>query len=102
MSPQQDPGLQPQRTALAWGRTGLSMAAVALLVLRAGVQGHRPAVLAVGTLDMACAVLLCLAAGWRRSALGRETIRPVPPAWMAGISAAVALACLAGAWLVLQ
>lgn len=32
-----DPGLQPERTRLAWGRTALTMAAVGLLSLRAGM-----------------------------------------------------------------
>jgi len=78
------------------------MAVVALLVLRAGVQGHRPAVLAVGVLDMACAILLYAAGNWRRSSLARDEIHQAPAAWMAGIALAVALACLAGTWMILR
>lgn len=102
MIPHQDPGLQPQRTALAWNRTGLSMAAVALLMLRAGIQEHDTAALAVGALDMACALMMYAAAFWRRSSLHLDRVVQAPPAWMAGISGAVALACAVSGWLILR
>lgn len=102
MSAQHDPGLQPQRTSLAWGRTALSMTVVALLVLRAGIQNHQPAVLAVGVLDLVCAILLYVTGTWRRAGLIRDEIHQAPAAWMAGIATAVGLACVAGTWLVLR
>ncbi|WP_236796219.1 DUF202 domain-containing protein [Amycolatopsis sp. GM8] len=53
-----DPGLQPERTTLAWQRTGLSAAVVAVLLIRSGIVGGSPLEIAAG----ACAafvVLLC-------------------------------------------
>lgn len=51
-----DPGLQPERTALAWNRTALAVAVNAALVLRAGMLGAAPLFVAVG-------IFLLLAAG---------------------------------------
>lgn len=55
-----DPGLQPQRTALAWGRTGLAMIVNALLVLRLGINaGDRPVeYLGIGFLAISGGMLL--------------------------------------------
>jgi len=102
MSSQLDPGLQPQRTALSWGRTGLSRTAVALLVLRAGIQEHQPVFLVVGALDMLCAILFFATASWRRSDLALDKIHAASSAWMAGITVLVAITSLAGTWLVLS
>jgi hypothetical protein len=43
-----DPGLQPERTALAWTRTALAVAVNALLSVRAGFVDGEPWLVAVG------------------------------------------------------
>lgn len=55
-----DPGLQPQRTALAWARTGLAMIVNSLLVLRLGVNAaDRPVeFLGIGFLAISAGVLM--------------------------------------------
>lgn len=54
-----DPGLQPERTALAWQRTGLSAGVVAILLLRIGVVHEAPLELVAGGLALAVGVF-----GW--------------------------------------
>lgn len=60
MTPTGDSGLQAQRTALAWGRTGLAMIVSSLLVLRIGVHAANLSVefLGLGFLAISGGVLM--------------------------------------------
>jgi hypothetical protein len=66
-----DPGLQPERTALAWRRTGLAMAGGALLALRVfpDLIGGWAVVLAGLAFCVAVAVLICAHLRYRREHL---------------------------------
>ncbi|GIJ78351.1 protein of unknown function [Micromonospora phaseoli] len=65
MTASRDPGLQPERTRLAWRRTALAMTVVTMLTVRLALHGG-PAELvsaALAILGWAAAVTLC----WRRA-----------------------------------
>jgi uncharacterized membrane protein YidH (DUF202 family) len=54
---ERDPGLQPERTALAWQRTGLAAVVLAVLLLRHGVLDRAPLEIMAGVLAAAAALL---------------------------------------------
>jgi uncharacterized membrane protein YidH (DUF202 family) len=92
-----DTGLQPQRTALAWVRTGLAVLVNAVVVLRAGIEAERPFILALGVV-LLCAVAALVACGtWRARELTSRAERTAPH-WMliAATSGVVWIACIGG------
>ncbi|WP_084382938.1 DUF202 domain-containing protein [Curvibacter delicatus] len=64
-----DPGLQPERTSLAWSRTGFSLALVGLLLCRDGVRHHGTFVLAAGAFITLASLGMLVLARWRRRSL---------------------------------
>ncbi|HEY9330100.1 MAG TPA: DUF202 domain-containing protein [Streptomyces sp.] len=100
-APERDPGLQPERTRLAWRRTTLSCTVVALL---AGKQALHGGATPAGVVALSLSVLAWL--GFLRVAnrrvQGMGTSRPQPMEVRAALSAAactVALAVFAAAML---
>jgi uncharacterized membrane protein YidH (DUF202 family) len=94
MTNTQDPGLQSQRTALAWGRTGLAMFANALLVLRLGVNGADRPVEFLGIVFLAMSGGMVVIGEGRRRQLAWTPARANPLA-MAACVVCVVLMSLA-------
>ena len=93
-----DPGLQAQRTALAWVSTGLSVFVNALLALLAGLRGGSPLTTSLGIALLAAAAVTVACGALRRRQLAASATPGAPPAamvWM--VVAATGLAFVAGA-----
>jgi uncharacterized membrane protein YidH (DUF202 family) len=91
-----DPGLQAERTALAWSRTGLAVFVNALLALRSGWVNDETSITILGLALLTAAGAAALCGAWRRKHLlsGRDGI--APPAIVIGAAAGVTwLACAA-------
>jgi uncharacterized membrane protein YidH (DUF202 family) len=90
-------GLQAERTALAWNRTGLAVLANALLVLRAGTESRQASLVVMASVLLFAAGAAVFYGAWRRRHLlsGQGTIAPRS---MAIVTTAVVVwvACAAG------
>jgi uncharacterized membrane protein YidH (DUF202 family) len=92
-----DPGLQAQRTALAWTRTGLSVLLNAVVVLRSGVQADEPFILGLGFMLLVAAAVAVGCGGWRARRLTIDVTHSAPPTIVvAGIVGVAFVACIGG------
>lgn len=90
-----DPGLQPERTGLAWSRTGLALAANALLALRAGFAREQPVATIVGLLLLIAAAFVVGFGFARKRELVRGEVAAVPAGALVAIVVLACTACLA-------
>lgn len=89
------PGLQPERTGLAWQRTALVAGAVALLQVHAAAQSGWGSLTVPAAVTGATALALALVGGRRERLLRREPDPPPLPATMiAGVTTLVATVAL--------
>ncbi|MEU2562750.1 DUF202 domain-containing protein [Streptomyces longispororuber] len=87
-----DPGLQPERTRLAWRRTTLACTVAAVLAVRSALhEGLSAAGAVTGALGLVCWLGFLLVAHRRMTAL----TAPRPRALTPGVSAAAALCAAA-------
>lgn len=97
-----DPGLQPQRTALAWNRTGLSVFVNGLIVLRAGILAKHHFILGLAMLLLVAAGAAVVCGVWRVRHLRAHGARSAPPwilmvatVWVAWLACFACLASMA-------
>lgn len=92
-----DPGLQPERTAMAWTRTGAAMAVNGLLVLRAGWTGDSRALVAAAGMVFVSAAALVQLGRVRGVQLATRTPAVARPCFMMLAVNAVVLCAMAAA-----
>ncbi|MBL8290126.1 MAG: DUF202 domain-containing protein [Rubrivivax sp.] len=89
-APRRPAGLQAERTALAWSRTGLGVLLNAALVLRAGLLQQSKALAALGAVLLLAGAAVTVYGGLRKRQLLRSPALAAPAA-----AAVLALAGLA-------
>lgn len=96
-----DPGLQPERTTLAWRRTAAALMVNGFLVLRSGMQEHGRWLLLLGGLISVFAIAMMLMAD--RRAIRLATHADAPSAtWMLLTALGTLFACCASVATLLQ
>jgi uncharacterized membrane protein YidH (DUF202 family) len=92
-----DPGLQAERTALAWARTALAVLANALLVLRFGWSSQRVAFVALG-ISLVLGAGATLVIGLRRHRELTDAVAPgvAPTGAIAAVATIAATAAAIG------
>ena len=92
--PLRDPGLQPERTALAWNRTAMVGIVNAVLALRSGIANDQQLVMILGTILLgAAAAVMTFGALRRRNLTSAEPALAPSPAMMLATTGFALLAC---------
>jgi uncharacterized membrane protein YidH (DUF202 family) len=90
-----DPGLQFERTTLAWSRSAFALLANGALILRIGAVGHTRAIEIVGLLVIGAAAAL-FAFSWQRHRARTSPRQATPCLLVAGTAALAVSAGVAG------
>ena len=90
-----DPGLQAERTALAWSRTGLAVLVNALLALRSGWASRQTPITVLAFVLLVAAGAAVFYGGWRRRQLLSARGAVAPPAVAIVTAATVTLVACA-------
>lgn len=94
--PRRESGLQGERTALAWTRTGLAVLVNAALLLRAGLlQPSRPLAACGAALLIAAAAVTLYGARRKRQLASSPPLPAAPPAAMLALAAVALITCVA-------
>lgn len=88
-----DPGLAAERTHLAWNRTGWSMAAAALAVVRQTAVSERRALVAFAGVSLTLAAALWF---WAARPMNQSPTRPARRPQVTGAAAATLTLALCG------
>ena len=97
-----DPGLQAQRTALAWNRTALAIAVNALLVLRYGIKNAHTPLLLMGAAFGVFAAAFAGIGMLRRSELAHAQVRAPRDGQMLFTAATACMVSLGCLWIVVD
>lgn len=99
-----DPGLQPERTFLAWSRTTIGLFVNAILVMRSGLLHYRCDVVVVGTAVMVLYAALIAFAWWRGSKILDGNQRPIalPSTLPFALAGGTLSTCVVAIWIVLM
>ena len=90
-----DPGMQPERTLLAWGRTCLALVVVVSVIIKVLAVESNAVLVAVTISGLALPVLAWVVAAVRYRRVHRELTRPGGAAALPAGGSAVLLATLA-------
>lgn len=74
-----DPGLQPQRTALAWRRTSMAFLVCGALILRSGIKHHQAALDALGLTLLLTTAAVAVFGHYRERTLLEQGVSSAPP-----------------------